>query len=224
MKKIILKFVMVFIITMLIYSCYPGGNDDIEDLDTATTVYKTDDFSPAPKSAMIVWNVAQLRGDDLDDIPYHGEIDEEILNTTLDNLVSLYGVDNVYIFSTTDTPSPTPSNSQVTIIKPHDAEPDFDAGVIASIVLRKKTDVGWVWPPYPWWGCYYCWYTPVPYIIEYEVGTVIISLMDHREYDTNLEPSWMALVRGIPSDSSSFNGDRTASGINQAFEQSPYLN
>ena len=223
MKKVILKVIMVFTLTTMIYSCYPGGNNDIEDLDTATTVYKPADFSPAPKSAMMVWNVAQLRSEDHDDIPYHGEIDDEILNTTLDNLVDLYGAENVYIFSITGTPTPEPNNSQVRIITPNDFLPDFDAGIIPSIVLRKKTEVGWVWPPYPWWGCYYCWYTPVPYIIDYEVGSVLVSLMDHRQNDADLEPSWLAVTRGIPSGSTSFDGDRTASGINQAFEQSPYL-
>lgn len=222
MKKTMLKFVTLIIVTTVLFSCYPSDTD-IDDLDTATTVYKTADFNTAPKSAMMIWNVAQLRGEDGDDVPYNREIDEEILNTTLDNLVSLYGVTNVYILSDTETPIPVPSNSQVAIITRNAPEPDFDVGIINSIVLRKNTEVGWVWPPYYWWGCYYCWYAPVPYIVEYEVGTVIVSLMDHRDYDTNLDPSWMAIVRGIPSDSNSFNGDRTVSGINQAFKQSPYL-
>ena len=225
MNRTKFKFVMLFITTSLLFSCYPDDNTDIDDLDTVTTVSKDADFNTAPTSAMILWKVAELEGEDGNNIPYHGEIDKEILNTTLDNLVDLYGVDNVYIFSETESPSPTPSNSQVSIyaLNGNNSEPDFDAGVITSVVLRENTTVGWVWPPYYWWGCYYCWYTPIPYVDQYEVGTVLISLMDHGQNINDLEPSWMAFIRGLPSSNESFNGDRTVSGIDQAFEQSPYL-
>jgi len=225
MKIKLIKFVLLSVFTTLLYSCYPDDNTNIDDIDTVTTVVKDADFTTAPKTAMILWKVAELEGDDGNNAPYHGEVDKEILNTTLDNLVSLYGAENVVIFSETNTPSPTPSNSQVEVyrIGGTASEPDFDAGIIASVVLRENTTVGWVWPPYPWWGCWYCWYTPVPYISDYEVGTVIISLMDHRERFDGLEPSWMGFVRGLPSSNQSFNGDRTVSGINQAFKQSPYL-
>jgi len=225
MNRTKFKFVMLFITTSLLFSCYPDDNTDIDDLDTVTTVSKDADFNTAPTSAMILWKVAELKGEDGNNIPYHGEIDKEILNTTLDNLVDLYGVDNVYIFSETESPSPTPSNSQVSIyaLNGNNSEPDFDAGIIAAIVLREHTEVGWVWPGYPWWGCWYCWYTPIPVVVDYEVGTVIVSMMDHRQNGNDLEPSWMALIRGLPSSNGSFNGDRTVSGIDQAYEQSPYL-
>ncbi len=223
MNRTKFKFVMLFITTSLLFSCYPDDNTDIDDLDTVTTVSKDADFNTAPTSAMILWKVAELEGEDGNNIPYHGEIDKEILNTTLDNLVDLYGVDNVYIFSETESPSPTPSNSQVSIyaLNGNNSEPDFDAGIIAAIVLREHTEVGWVWPGYPWWGCWYCWYTPIPVVVDYEVGTGLISMMDHRQNGLDLEPSWMAFVRGLISDSNSFNADRTVSGIDQAFKQSP---
>ena len=225
MKKTMLKVVMLSVITTLLISCYPDSNTDIDDLDTVSTVSIDADFNTAPKTAMILWEVAELEGDDGNNVPYHGEIDKEILNTTLDNLVDLYGVENVYIFSETETPSPVPSNSQVTVfaINGNDPQPFFEAGVVASVVLRQNTEVGWVYPGYPWWGCWYCWYTPIPVVVDYEVGTVIISMMDHRQNGNDLAPSWMAFVRGLPSDSNSFNGDRTVSGIDQAFEQSPFL-
>ena len=225
MKKTMFKVVMLSIITTLLISCYPDSDTDIEDLDTVSTVSIDADFNNAPKSAMILWKVAELEGDDGNNAPYHGEIDKEILNTTLDNLVNLYGVENVFIFSETEIPKPTPSNSQVEVFVLHgnNPEPNFDVGVATALILRKKTDVGWVWPGYPWWGCWYCWYTPVPVAIDYEVGTGLISMMDHRQNGLDLEPSWMAFVRGLISDSNSFNADRTVSGIDQAFKQSPYL-
>ena len=105
-----LKFVMVLALAVVFVSCYPGDDVSVEDLDTTSTFYKKSDFTTPPKSAMIYWDVTQLKGDDGDDYDYSGEIDTEILNTTLDNLVSLYGVDHVYIFSNNDQVFPVPNN------------------------------------------------------------------------------------------------------------------
>ncbi len=226
MKKTMLKFVMLFVITTFMISCYPGDTD-YEDLDTTTTVYEKANFNPAPQSVTIFWSVTQLKGDDDNNIEYHGQIDNEILNTTLDNLVNLYGVENVTIFSVDENPSPTPSNSQVTVITPQDDEADSDTRIVPAIVLRQNTGVGIVYPPIYWyppgWGCYYCWYTPMPYTYDYEVGTVLLNMMDHRNASVD-SPSWVATMRGLLSSANVFSGDRAVGGINQAFDQSPYLN
>ncbi len=223
MKKEILKFVMLFSVTTLLFSCYPGNDTDLEDLDTVTTIFNTDDFSTSPKSAIVIWKVVEIKGEDGDNIPYHGEIDSEILNTTLDNLVDMYGVDNVYIASVTDTPSPVPSNSNVEIIKQHDPDPNADMAVLPSILLRKNVGVGWTYPPYWWWGCWYCWYYPVPYYYDYEVGTVMVSMKDPNRLGNEEGSSWTTFIRGLLSSNNSFNKDRTVKGVNQAFDQSPYL-
>ncbi len=218
-----LNFITLFIVTSLLFSCYPGGDTDIEDLDTATTVYKKTDFNSAPKSAIVVWKVVEIKGDDGNNLPYRGEIDKEILNTTLDNLVDLYGVDNVYIVSPSENPTPTPSNSQVEIITQNDPDPNADMAILTSILLRKNVEIGWTYPPYWWWGCYYCWYYPVPYYIDYEVGTVLVSMKDSDQVGDDTGPSWTGIIRGLLSSSNTFNADRAVSGIDQAFDQSPYL-
>jgi hypothetical protein len=51
------------------------------------------------------------------------------------------------------------------------------------------------------------------------VGTVVLSMHINQ---SGSDLSWSAMVRGLLSSSS--NGERTIKGINQAFEQSPYLN
>lgn len=223
MKKATLNFVMLFIITTILISCYPNDSIKLKDLDTTTTIYEPNDFETSPKSAVIYWNVAQIKGDDGDDLPYHGEIDSEILNTSLDNLVDLYGVENVYIYSNTASPSPTPSNSAVKIITPSDSRPSVDVGIIPSIILRRNTQVGIIYPPcIPGWWYWYC-YPPVVNISTYDVGTVLLSMVDLRK-NNNDESSWIAIMRGLLSSDNSYNGDRTVSGIEKAFEQSPYLN
>jgi len=205
MKKTMLQFALVLILAISLVSCYPGDDVSVKDMDTTSTFYKKSEFTNPPKSAIIYWDVAQLKGEDGDDIEYNGDIDDEILNTTLDNLVKLYGVDNVYIFTQADIPYPTPSNSNVKIIKRNDPIPQVDAAVIPSIILRENTSVGVIYPR----------------VSSYGVGTVILT-MDTTISGSNEEPSWTALMRGLLS--SSNGSSRTISGINKAFEQSPYLN
>jgi len=211
----------VFVATL--YSCYPGNDVYIEDLDTITTLYEEDDFVTAPSSAMIYWDVAQIKGEDGDDITYLGEIDDEILNTTLDNLVELYGVGNVYIYSNTAIPNPVPSNSNVTIITDPNAVPAVDATIIPSIVLRLNTETSIIYPPcLPGWWYWWC-YPPVVIVDTYSVGTVILELIDVRD-GLQADSSWTVVVRGLLSSSETSNSNRTIYGVNKAFDQSPYLN
>ena len=230
LKKI--NIAILLLIATATYSCYPDDEVPVEDLDTTSTFYKPADFNPAPETVSILWDVVQIKSEDGDnDIPYDGEVDEEILNTTLDNLVALYGVENVIIISEDANPSPTPSNPNVQIITSDDSIPNLDSVFLASILLRTNI-VATVYPGYPWWGgwwCYYCWYPPVVDFDQYDVGTVVLDLIDLRQIENGdetdeIESSWVAAMRGLLTSSNSFNAERVVSGINQAFNQSQYLN
>ncbi|MCO4821150.1 MAG: DUF4136 domain-containing protein [Flavobacteriaceae bacterium] len=221
MKNKYFKIFALSIVTLVLNSCYPDGDVNLEDLDTVSTFYTENDFNPAPSSAIIYWDVAQLKGDDGDDIAYNGEIDDEILNTTLDNLVSLYGASNVFIYSKSETPFPTPNNASVTVITSNDPAPQVEAGIVPSIVLRKNTQASIIYPPcLPGFWYWYC-YPPVVGVSSYSVGTVLLELTDLRSGGTSA--SWNAIIRGLLSSSSSSNSSRTIEGVNQAFNQSPYL-
>ena len=228
-------FTILLLITTVLVSCYPSSSIPIDDLDTTSTFRIPEDFEPAPISAAIFWDVVQVKNDDAEDLPYLGEIDDEILNTTLDNLVNLYGVDGVVIISKTESPFPTPSNPNVKIVTPADGEPDVDVAVAPSIVLRRQY-VGVVYPGYPWWPgwgggwwgpCYYCGYPPNVSYTKYDVGTVVLDMVDIRKFSNgvpnDVTPSWVAVNRGLLSSNKEFNSERTVTGINQAFSQSKYL-
>ena len=215
-----MKIAMLLIFVIGLNSCYPDNDISTADLDTTTTLYEADDFVTPPTSVTINWSVSQLKGDDGVDIPYYGTIDDEILNTALDNLVALYGVDNVYILSETTIPNPEPSNSNVVVIKPTDTPPGTDALVVSSIILRKNTSSSIIYPPcFPgYWG----WYCPPPIlsVSSYSVGTVILDMVAVGETDA----SWTGIMRGLLSSNESSNSKRTIKTVNQAFSQSPYLN
>ena len=239
MIRITKTLILLLLAAITLNACYPGDSIPIDDLDTSSTFYKAEDFSPPPASVAIVWEVVQQKNDDANDLPYKGEVDSEILNTTLDNLVNLYGESNVIIISETATPSPTPSNSNVSVVvyDENDPEPNVDVVVSPSIILRRET-VGTVYPGYPWWGgggwwgggCYYCGYPPSVSIQRYDIGTVVLDMVDLRQLvngafnSSDVPIIWVAVNRGLISSSSSFNKERTVKGIDQSFEQSPYLN
>lgn len=223
MKKVVLKSMLILSILAFLQACYPGDDVSIKDLDTVTTLYNSTDFDIPPNSAMIYWKVGQITAGDGDDIPYGGQIDDEILNTTLDNLVAIYGVDNVYIYSTTTQPVPTPSNEAVEVITASDPVPGVEAAVIPSIVLRKRTSTTIIYPPcLPGWWYWWC-YPPYIGVSSYDVGTVILDMKDLAD-GTDGDPSWRAFMRGLLSSNESSNSTRTVESINDAFEQSPYLN
>ena len=168
-----------------------------------------------------------------------GEADDEILNTTLEELVKLYGEGNVVIISRTATPVPAPSNSNVIVVVPTDPVPSVQNVYAPSVVLRNKTVV-YYYPGYPWWGgwwgwypgypggCYYCGY-PSYGSTTYQVGTVLLEMYDARQIPPggpvtpDLDVSWIGIMRGIIGSNPSSNSTRVISGIQQAFKQSPYL-
>lgn len=244
------KIAMLFIAAIVLQACYPGDSIPIEDLDTTSTFYEPADFETPHASAAIMWGVVEIIDEDDPDnnIPYNGEIDPEILNTTLENIVALYGETSVYIIGQNDGNGnligPTPSNSKVTVLlytegaTDNPAPPAVDALYSSSVNLRLQT-VAYVYPGYPWYGggwgcwycspCYYCGYPPSVGYTQYEVGSVIVELINVREIDggqvdPNDSPlSWIAAIKGLISSQKTFNQQRTEDGINLAFKQSPYL-
>jgi hypothetical protein len=239
------KFLWLLVATIVLQACYPGDSIPISDLDTTSTLYDTNDFATAaPTSAAILWEVVQLKGDDGDDLDYDGGTDDEILNTTLDELVGLYGEASVWIISETSTPPDYDASKypNVLIYVPSsgDPHPTVETLYAPSVVLRNK-QITVVYPGYPWYGggwggyypgypggCYYCGY-PSYGSVTYQVGTVVLEMYDLRKIPeggpvpADYDMSWIAIMRGMLGSNSGANSERAISGIQQAFRQSPYL-
>lgn len=217
----------LIVLASLVYSCYPGGSIPIEDLDTVTTLFEAEDFETPPTSVALSMNVVEVKGGDDNDIPYNGEVDDEILQTTYAQLVLLYGKDSVFqVFDITDLPLVEKAS----------------ALVIPNIILREVI-VGTVYPGWGWgWGgwyggCYYCYNPPYVSYEKYEGGAIVLDMYDLDVVrkaiednggmvpdDFDLEPSWVSKFSGLISSNSSFNAERVTEGIVQGFSQSPYLN
>ncbi len=242
---------LVFFTAIILQACYPGDSIPISDLDTTSTFYEPADFETPHAGAAIMWEVVQIKDDNAEDLPYNGQVDDEILNTTLENMVSIYGEANVIIIAEKDAngdlisevPIPSSFPPENILLYEEGAtdnppNPSVEALFTSSIMLREQT-IAYVYPGYPWYGggwgcwycspCYYCGFPTVGYQ-TYEVGSVIIEMINIREIeagpiDPNKSPlSWIAVNRGLIGSDKKFNAQRTEDGINLAFKQSPYLN
>lgn len=104
--------------------------------------------------------------------------------------------------------------------------PDF-----AVVVAAQATDyvnLYSYYPGYGWWG-YYWWYYPpsVGASYAYTLGTLYVHMGDFAkpapDDKSPEEAYWIGAMNGILNDNSSNRNNRLTSGINQIFEQSPYL-
>jgi hypothetical protein len=107
---------------------------------------------------------------------------------------------------------------------------DPDLVMVISVTQTKWTAYVPGYPMYPgygWggWYPYYPWYTP-GYTYSYDTGTILIDMYDFATLDDgtgDIDMIWTCGINGILSSSSSYNTERVQNGIDQAFEQSPYL-
>jgi len=123
------------------------------------------------------------------------------------------------------------------------AEPDDDnpADVYILVAVTSSDWVGyteyawdpyWGWYPY-WpccygggWGIYYPWYPTTGIVYTYSTGSILVDMIDPSRADANSEqlPSiWLGVLNGLVADSQQNNADRISQGIDQMFNQSPYL-
>jgi len=86
---------------------------------------------------------------------------------------------------------------------------------------------GWgYWPGYgPGWGWGYPGYVGR---VTYETGTVFVDMIDPNDPAPAVEPPeipvvWTGALRGILSGGAATAATRIVDGLNQAFDQSPYL-
>jgi len=106
------------------------------------------------------------------------------------------------------------------------AEPP-DLVISVTAIAIETSGVGWV--PGPCWS-YWCWYYPNWYPVgySYNTGTVLITMGDPQmeidpEDDIIANIVWVAGLDGLLSSNINNNVNGVTKGINQAFEQSPYI-
>ena len=80
---------------------------------------------------------------------------------------------------------------------------------------------------YPWWCGWGAWYPWGGYVYQYTFGTVLVDIIDRDgivfEGEELIPIVWTGALNGAVSNSTSDTRNRINRGIDQCFEQSPYL-
>lgn len=192
----------IYIISLifLMAACYPDGPEYYEDLDIVFTNYtETFDFASHGKYAMPdkIVKVTGSLGE--------GEVPEyvkEPYNTQMLNLIdgnmAALGWEKVS----------SPENADL---------------VLFPAVWTNTTVVYW-YDYWCWYYPYYCgWGWGYGYTTSYTTGTFVMTLVPTEETEPSIEASsvWTAAINGLVS--GYYTTSRITDGIDQAFEQSPYL-
>jgi hypothetical protein len=225
----IMKFKNLLLLLIVITgfsSCYPVGDLTVEDLDVAATIYDKSYYDGPTGSVnkfealhtfTVVDSIVHLvESGSTDDISR--AYDAFVLEQVRLNMLKLGFVEE---------------------LNPH-VNP---ADVAITVSVTSSTHVVYTW--YPYWGWYwgypykstatekstaaYSYYYPWPpysTAYSYQSGSVLIEMVDVARIDPTVEKIpviWAGIVNGVLESSQSSVKSRLSKGIDQCFNQSPYL-
>jgi len=194
MRKV---FIFVSILGLMMGSCYPGGPEYYEDTDLVYTKYEEEyDFESQSTYAMPD-SVVKIQGDVAEGEP--PEFVKEPYNTQILNKIESSMSDLGW------TRVDNPEDADLTL---------FPAAWTNTTIYYWYNYWCWYYPWYCGWGWGY------PSYSSYTTGTLVMTLIDNED---RVEPEsmWTGAVNGLLS--GAYNTTRLNKGIDQAFEQSPYL-
>jgi len=222
-------FPLVFIIAGL-SSCYPIDDLTVEDLDIAATLYDKD-YYPGPDGTGIN-KFENLQTFIVVDTVIHiiAEGDEDNIGRANDAYMLDLIRSNMLKLGFTEEMDP--------ITNPPDVAITVSVMTSEHAVYTWYPYWGWYWgyggypytaadPGYAdyWYDYYYPWYGYGSYY-TYKSGTVLIEMVDVERVDIDVEKIpiiWAGILNGVLEDSQTNIKKRLSTGIDQCFNQSPYL-
>lgn len=199
MKKTIVFYLGIIVI--ILGSCYPQGPEYYEDLDVVYTNYD-DEFNFASKGTF--------------------SIPDKIVKIT-GNLVE--GEDPEFVKEPQATQMLQKMETNMTALGWVKVEDPANADLVFFPAVWTNTTIYYWYDYWCWYYPYYCgwgwgWYYPSVSAIT--TGTLVMTLV--ADGDEFVEPHrvWTGIANGLVS--GAYNTTRVNQAIDQAFEQSPYLN
>jgi hypothetical protein len=211
-----MRIIYLFLISALfMYGCYPGGPEYTSDYSLVMTDYDAGFDFGSRKTYFMPDTVNFATNDqDISDDVILGY--EELIISQIESNMSARGYDRV---------DSTAADA-----------PDLFIGV--QVIAINNNGVAWI-PGGGWWGGYYPpgwgwggwggWYYPPYYPVgySYKTGTVLINMADPNATDVpegdDVKIVWFGGLDGLLSSSTANNEASVKRGIDQAFDQSPYL-
>ena len=213
----------------LLEGCYPNDSISTSETDIVLTGYYDSVDFKSLKTYYMPDTIFTIREDTTDKDPIPNE--QDYLDAVASNLKTL-GYERI-----AEVDSANPPDVMVSV-----------AGILVTNVT-----VGWWYPYYPGWGWGWYWksssaerstdywypyypgyYPPgwgwggIPYYSSYTTGTLLMEMSDPDDIrvidnDTVVPLYWAGALNGVMSSSASGDKARVLNGIDQAFDQSPYL-
>jgi hypothetical protein len=196
MKKSV--FYLIGIIFLMV-SCYPGEIDSYDELDLVYTNYDdTYDFASKGTYAM----------------------PDKIVKVT-GNLAE--GQEPEFVQEPYNTEILAMIKGQMSDLGWTEVADKETADMVLLPAVWSNTTVVYWYDYWCWYYYYYCgwgWYYPT--YTTYTQGTMVMTLIPNGEASIEPVNVWVAALNGLVS--GTYNVSRISNGIDQAFEQSPYLN
>jgi hypothetical protein len=213
-----LYWLTVLIIPLVMFSCYPGGPSEAEDLDLVGTMHDPDFNFDGVVTYAMPDTVIHIIGEDDKEEDIDHSFDELMLSTVSTNMDALG-----FQWMEFDTINPA------------------DVVLLVSAVTTTSSgiihDPGWWWGYWGWWpgwggypgggywgpgwGYGYPWGYPIYY--SYSTGSIFVSMINPDDFDLENETIgvvWMAALNGLLTGDEDRAETRIREGINQAFVQS----
>ena len=195
MKK---KFVFYLSIIIILGSCYPQGPEYYEDLDVVFTNFD-DQFDFSSKGTYSMPDkIVKIEGDLAE------------------------GEEPEYVKEPQNTQMLQKMEANMSALGWTKIEDPADADLVLFPAVWTNTTIYYWFDYWCWYYPYYCgWGWGYPSVSSYTTGTLVMTLVaDGEDY---IEPSrvWTAAANGLLS--GAYNTTRVNNAIDQAFEQSPYL-
>ena len=193
-KKILLYLGMI----IALGACYPGGVDYYEDTDVTYTNYEEDFDFASLGTYSIPDKIVKVEGDLAE------------------------GEDPEYVKEPYNTQMLTRMKDNMSALGWTEVEDPADADLVLFPAAWTNTTIYYWYDYWCWYYPYYCgWGWGYPSVSSYTTGTLVMTLV--ADGDDYIDPSrvWTGALNGLLS--GSYNTNRVNNGIDQAFEQSPYL-
>jgi len=201
----LLKLFSFIVLSLLLAQCYPGGPEYIDQYDLVYTNHDPEYGFASKKTYSIPDKIMK--------------IDDDLISGEGTNFVK-----DTYAKPMLDQINKKMSEYGWTKVDPS-AKPDVS---LAPVAYELTTTVYWGYGGYwDWWyGGWYGWYYPYyPVATSYSTGSLIVTMVDPNDVsaDDKARVAWNFVINGLLEGSSVDFTARFTKGINQAFEQSPYL-
>ena len=193
-------YISILVLALSLASCYPGGIEYYDETDVVYTNYEPDNDFSAQSTYSMPDNVVKISGNIIE-----GE-DPEFIKEPYNTQIITRIADNMADLGWTRVDDPA------------------DADLVLFPASWTNTTIYYWYDYWCWYYPYYCgwgWGYPSGGVSSYTTGTLVMTLV--ADGDDYVEPSrvWTGAVNGLLSGANNIN--RIYKGIDQAFEQSPYL-